>query len=241
MSRLPNAPLVEVVFELRWQIQDKSDLLSFQYLFGDLYSELKNKYPVRESLTPPEIPLDVFINQPIYRYRIEKEKYPLYQIGPGILTVNTIDEVYFWDDFYKSSEEILDTFIGIGSFDKELKFKPSLLYFDFFPFDFSSDNVHDFLNEKFNITFKQNFMDESIPTNLNLGFYYKTKIGDIATTFQKGKNNKKNDGIVLRTKIDGLSYKLNKNDLLKWINDAHKLSSQSFKELTKGKLYETFK
>lgn len=241
MSKLPNAPLVEVIFELRWQIKNKSDLLKFQYLFGDLYSDLKNTYPARENLVTPDFPLDIFVNQPIHRVRIEKEKYPLYQIGPGILTVNTVDEVYFWNDFYKSIDEVLNTFISVSSFETDIDFIPGLLYIDFFPFDFKNNNVHDYLNEKFNITFKQSFMSESNPVNLNLGFYYETELGNLSISFQHGNNNQNQTGIVLKTKLEGLEFKLEKENLLNWLNKAHDLCSKSFKELTKGKLYESFK
>lgn len=43
MSKLPNAPLIEVVIELRWQITQKNELTGIQYLYGDLYNELKDK------------------------------------------------------------------------------------------------------------------------------------------------------------------------------------------------------
>jgi uncharacterized protein (TIGR04255 family) len=52
MSKLPNAPLIEVVIELRWQITQKNELTEIQYLYGDLYNELKDKFPHRESIIP---------------------------------------------------------------------------------------------------------------------------------------------------------------------------------------------
>jgi len=74
MSKLPNAPLLEVIFELRWKITNKNDLAKYQYLHGDLYSILKNSYHFRESLAPVEIPVEVLINKPIHRFRKEKGK-----------------------------------------------------------------------------------------------------------------------------------------------------------------------
>ncbi|HPH00719.1 MAG TPA: TIGR04255 family protein, partial [Tenuifilaceae bacterium] len=89
MSKLPKAPLVEVVFELRWQIINKVDLSKIPYLYGDIYSQLKNKYPFRESIVPPEIPIDILINQPVHRFRTAPNDYPLFQVGTGIITLNT--------------------------------------------------------------------------------------------------------------------------------------------------------
>jgi len=100
MSKLPNAPLIEVIFELRWEIKQKSDLTKYQYLIGDLYSSIKGDFPIRESLAPPEIPTEILINNPAHRFRSDKNQYPLVQVGPGLLTLNTTDENYFWNDFY---------------------------------------------------------------------------------------------------------------------------------------------
>ncbi len=62
MSKLHSAPLLEVIFEIKWAVISKSDIVDFQYLHGDLYSKLKSKYSHRESLIPPEIPIDVVSN-----------------------------------------------------------------------------------------------------------------------------------------------------------------------------------
>ena len=43
-------PLIEVVIELRWQIT-QNELTGIQYLYGDLYNELKDKFPHR-GITP---------------------------------------------------------------------------------------------------------------------------------------------------------------------------------------------
>ena len=75
MSKLPKAPLVEVVFELKWDIKIKSDLDDFQYLYGDLYANLKNEFPNRERLTPLEIPFDALINIPVFRFTKNENKY----------------------------------------------------------------------------------------------------------------------------------------------------------------------
>ena len=44
MSKLPKAPLLEIIFEINWDITNKNDIVKFQYLHGDLFSNLKDKY-----------------------------------------------------------------------------------------------------------------------------------------------------------------------------------------------------
>ena len=72
MSKLPNAPLLEVIFEIKWDITNKSDIAKFQYLHGDLYSNLKDKYFYRESLLPSEVPFEMVKGMPVYRFRKEE-------------------------------------------------------------------------------------------------------------------------------------------------------------------------
>ncbi|MFP4620199.1 MAG: TIGR04255 family protein [Bacteroidales bacterium] len=242
MSKLPNAPLLEVIFELRWQSNNPEDLKKAQYIHGDLYSSLKEKYPVRESLVPPEVPLEVLLNKPVHRFRADPNNYPLYQVGPGLLTLNTTDEIYYWEDFYNKANELLEAFINISPFDQKKDFYPNLIYYDFFKFDFERNNVNKYISDNFNIKFEQHFLNvDANPNNINIGFYYRITLGDIAIMFRRGKNKKDEDGIVVQTKLHGKAYKLEKDSLLSWLSEAHEFCSEAFKKLISGPLYESFK
>ncbi len=241
MSKLPKAPLLEVIFELRWQIKQKSDLTKYQYLIGDLYSAIKQTYPVRESLAPPEVPTDILINNPVHRFRKDKNQYPLVQIGPGVLTLNTTDDNYYWNDFYNWAETLNNEFFSVFQIENET-FKSNLLYLDFFKFDFKSQNVNDFINESFNISVNQGFMKGTgNPFHLDLGFFYETDLGNLSVTLKKGQNGKKEDGIVMQTSLHGKDSMKSSDNVLSWLNQAHEFSSKSFKEITKGELYNSFK
>ena len=234
MSKLPNAPLLEVIFELRWQIKNKSDLLKYQYLHGDLYSKVKNKYPYRESLVPPEVPIDVLINNPVHRFRFNKNDYPLIQVGPGLLTLNTVDSKYHWEEFFDWSSQLVKYFLEVFPFNDEL-FSPSLLYLDFFKFDFKNENVHDFISRYLSIDLKQRFLkSENNPNSIDLGFYYEIDLGNLSVTLKKGQNEKKEEGIVMQTMLHSKSRSAIQEDILSWLMDAHNFSSKVFKEITKS-------
>jgi uncharacterized protein (TIGR04255 family) len=239
MSKLPKAPLVEVVIELRWKITSKEELAGVQYLYGDLYNELKKKYPFRESILPVEVPIEMTINQPVHRFRAEKGGYPLLQVGPGVITLNTIDAKYYWNSFFNDAKELIQTFFNVHPV--ENKIAPALLYIDFFPFDFSGNNVHDYINQQFNITFGQSFFEtEKFPTDFNMGFAYNIDLGDLRVNFQKGKN-QNTEGILLQTRINGKPAAPNYENLNNWLNEAHEILSNLFMQLTEGDLYESFK
>jgi uncharacterized protein (TIGR04255 family) len=241
MSKLPNAPLLEVIFELRWQIRQKSDLTKYQYLLGDLYSSLKDIYPIRESLAPPEVPTDILINNPVHRFRKERNQYPLVQLGPGVLTLNTTDNNYFWEEFYELAKKLNQEFFSVFPVENEA-FKSNLLYIDFFKFDFKNQNVNEFINDSFNINIEQGFIKKTgNPFHLDLGFYYETDLGNLSVTLKKGKNEDKEDGIVMQTTLRGQESMETVENVLSWLNRSHDFSSDLFKEITKGKLYNSFK
>jgi uncharacterized protein (TIGR04255 family) len=242
VSKLPNAPLVEIVLELRWKILNQADLSKTQYVYGDLYSELKSKYPHRENVLPAELPLGILINQPVHRFRSAPNDYPLIQVGPGLLTLNTVDEKYYWDDFSTLANELITTFLKVHPLEVNDKITPSVLFLDFFEFDFENDDILKFINKKFQIQFGQSFItSETFPTNINLGYYYKIPLGDLSVLFQKGKSIKKLDGIILQTRIDGNPLNPVIEEVSDWINKSHEICSDLFKKLTEGSLYESFK
>lgn len=242
MSRLPNSPLVEVVFELRWKIETRDDLLNAQYLYGDIYSELKKDYPFRELIVPIEIPIEAVINQPVHRFRKEENGYPLFQVGPGIVTFNTIDSLYYWDKFSSNCKELIDAFIKVFSNSGNRLMIPSILYIDFFEFDFEQNDVNEFINKNFHLSFEQNFIEnKGLPTDLNLGFFYRIEIGNLSIAITKGKKSNQKNGIIIHTRIDGVESNLNSESLITWLEQAHNYTSDIFKKLTAGELYDSFK
>lgn len=241
MSKLPKAPLLEVVFELRWNLTGNDDLARVQYLYGDIYNELKSKYPYRESILPVDFPVEMAINQPAHRFRAAQNGYPLIQLGPGIITHNTIDALYEWQDFFDNTSELISTFLKIYPFKEDKNLSPGILYLDFFPFDFEKHDAHQFVNENFNVKFDQSFYNnKKFPTDFNMGFAFSVDLGELRISFQKGKNNNQ-EGILLQTRINGNQLIAEHEKLSHWLQEAHTLSSDLFKQLTRGKLYESFK
>jgi uncharacterized protein (TIGR04255 family) len=242
MSKLPNAPLVEVVFELRWSVNDKSDLMEAEYLYGDIYAEIKNKYPHRERILPIEIPVELTINKPVYRYRANKNDYPLVQVGPGLLTLNTTANLYEWNFFFNDAKELIKTFLKIFKPKKEKKINLSLLYLDFFPFDFKNEDVTKFINENLNIKIEQSFIENvRYPKEINIAYSFDIEHGELKVSLQKGINNSKNEGLLLQSRINGAPIQPENDLITEWINNSHGICSNLFKELTKGQLYESFK
>ncbi|KAB2881497.1 TIGR04255 family protein [bacterium] len=242
MSKLPNAPLIEVVFELRWKISDKKDLERYQYLHGDLFALVKGNYKYREALFPAEVPIEVYANNPAYRFRVEKDSYPLIQVGPGVITVNTIDEKYNWDEYESRVMDVISKFMQVHPLDLDQTVTLTLQYFDFLQFDFKKNEVFQFLKDNLNISIQQDFYKNVLhSTNLNVGLSYETSNGALTLSFNRGNNKDGQDGIVIRTSLVGKPIKPEKNQIKKWLAESHEFCSQLFKDMTKGGLYESFK
>jgi uncharacterized protein (TIGR04255 family) len=242
MSKLPKAPLLEVIFELKWDITNKNDVIDFQYLHGDLYSNLKNKFLYRENLIPPEIPFDVLIGTPVYRFRRNQNEYPLIQIGPGLITVNTIDCIYFWEDFKKEVENTFNSLQLVYPKSKKIIFTPILTYIDFFEIDFQKQTILEFINKNLNLNIQQNFMDnkKSSFNDINLTLNYNIDSNILSLNLTNGNLNNSKSGIILQTKIIGEKNIYSTFKITEWLNEVHKISSELFKKITEGKLYSSF-
>lgn len=242
MSKLPKAPLIEVIFELRWKISNQSDLEKYQFLTGDIYSSIKKKFPHRKLLVPPDIPVELLINKPTYRYSSESEKYPLVQFGPGLLSLHTDDENYFWSDYSERASSLTQNFLELSNFSTHQKISPSLIYIDFLEFDLDNTNIINFINENLKIYIKQELFEGEInPNTFNFGFSNEIELGTINLSFNTGQNKNGKNGLVIQTKLNGENFNSSSTDILSWLNSAHDLTSKLFKKMTEGKLYDSFK
>lgn len=240
MSRLKNAPLLEVIFELRWDMSHQEHWKKYPYLHGDLYAQLKEKYPKRELLVPGEIPQEALVNKAVYRFR-SKENYPLFQVGPGLLTLNTTDDYYEWDDYYGQIKELTDNFFNLYEFPAAEKITPSLSYYDFLKFDWEQNDVLKYVSENLNITIDQDFYDvNGNPSSFNWGIGYKTVLGNFNLRIDAGMNKNQEKGLILQFQLNGLQKDPDIQSLSSWLIDGHKLCSKLFKKLTAGNLYNSF-
>lgn len=100
------APLIEVIAEVRWSL---TPVVAVPGLKVDPYypttSEQftslcrENGFSHIEMLVPNGAPTEFLAGQPHLRYRTEANKWPLYQIGPGVFTCNIIPQYQGWRVF----------------------------------------------------------------------------------------------------------------------------------------------
>ncbi len=246
MSKLSNAPLVEVIFELKWKSDSPEELNKFQFLHGDMYSRLKSNFPERENLIPSlphniEVPTGAFVNNAIYRFRRSAGGYPLYQLGPGILSVNTIDEIYDWKCFSEDIKTVSNTFFDSYQFNKDEQFTPSLRFLDFFEFNFDEENIFLFLKNKFHLKIENEADGDSLPVSILLNVVYKkNKLGLLSVNIRNAGYNEKT-GFCVETSLTQSFHCSEKSFMIEWLNDSQEELSQYFKKMTSGDMYNSFK
>lgn len=238
MSKLPKAPLIEVIFELRWRVEP-SEFQEIQYLHGDFYPLIRKKYPFRETIQ--SIPIEFLVNAPTHRFRTAANDYPLVQLGPGVLTLNTTDPKYFWEEFEVEILSLVEKFMSIYPFTDNHNVKLTLQYIDLIKFDFQSENLVEFLNENLQINISQGFYKGGrISNNLALALNFENKLGLLGVYINRGKSSNGQDGIAIQTNITSFELKPDVQTIKSWLGEAHELCSTSFKEMTKGRLYTEF-
>ena len=105
-SLFKNPPLIEVIAEVHWMLKKlqiapdaKVDLYYERFV-----AEFQNKLTTQnlthfEELIPSAIPIEILPNQPRKRIRRAEKKWPLVQVGPGIITANTVPPYEGWNQF----------------------------------------------------------------------------------------------------------------------------------------------
>jgi uncharacterized protein (TIGR04255 family) len=263
-GRLPNAPLAEVVFEIRWALHGDETIpppfFRVDPGFGvlvDAFTEGARKlgFPTRREMVPIS-----HINgwQIFSRYYIaDNQNFPIFQIGPGIFAANQSSE-YDWISFRKLVRQGVELLLRAYPRMRNFPFSPihiELRYIDVF--DEGVIGSLDFIEFTNNAT----TMRISLPDPLSgihtvaksgrLGFSFPVK-GRTDTTFlfdyASGIRAPEAPIIRLESKVISTSKGvptlrrgrggLDKMD--KWLEEAHAITSPFFKSFINQNIMQKF-
>lgn len=248
---LKNKPLVEAIFEIRWQLQPvKPGNPHHHVLVGRFYDKFRAKYPFYEQLDAAAFPDEMAKHVVQYRFRSEGEvPWPLVQVGLGIMTLNDT-RGYTWDGFEPRIEEMLDVLFQCHPHADDLKVSELWLrYLDGMDFDFQNVSVIDFLKKDLKIgididqgLFKNTGM-QSLPSGLDLRFSFpSTKpSGTFHSRFVRGKL-RDNDALIMETMVQSEAGNVpnRKDGIIAWAQEAHSLAHEWFIRIIKGELRQRF-
>src|SRR5690349_17712708 len=105
MGKLPRAPLQEVIFEIRWELDidpSNNQQLDMGYALaqGKLQEIVKAEFPHYQRKMPHGFPDQLFKYQTVGQYWTKPDTWPVLQLGPGIFTINATEVNYDWVDTY---------------------------------------------------------------------------------------------------------------------------------------------
>jgi len=256
-TRLKNAPLVEVVIELKWKLTQPSNSITpgikidpeYSLLLGRLSEKLSSEYPFHERLPTASMP-DEMANYIVqHRFRREKDKWPLVQLGPGILTLNETEN-YDWPDFEKRVKKVIEVFFICYPNPKKISISElTLRYIDGVFLDYQKENALDFLKNKMkiNITTPQSLFKGTNVKNFPLGYDirliypYSEKQSVASIRFALGKKYNKN-ALIWETLVSTQNRKgiQKPKDILSWFDKSHNLTHNWFEKICAGPLMESF-
>jgi uncharacterized protein (TIGR04255 family) len=251
---LSNKPLVEAIFELRWQLQQKGPNLfidpHYKIFLGRIYDRVINEYPHHEELPTATMPEEFAGHVIQHRFRKSEKSWPLIQTGPGLITLNDTDN-YTWPDFQKRAHRLLSKLFSAYPVKKELRFvMVQLRYIDGINFDFEKEDVFSFLRDKMKtqIGISPKLFDGTEVSNLPLGLDFRASFpvkkpkGTVTLKFALGKKNNENS-IIFETIVQSLKESTPKTEktIKFWIEKAHFISDDWFFKIIEGELFERFK
>jgi len=264
---LKNKPLVEAIFELRWGVEVSPNIVvpinivgagniafaapspdpHYKILIGEMYSKLKEEYPIYESLQSANMP-DVISGYLVqHRFRQKANEWPLVQIGPGILTLNDVDN-YVWEDFSERIKYLVNTFYDIYPNPEKVRINNlTLRYIDSIDFDYKN-NVFAFIKENMKIDIDinsklfENTKVNKLPLGFDLNFAYccSNPKGIISLTLARAEKEGK-EVLLWQTVVKSENIINDKNNIFNWVNQAHELASDWFFETIEGPLLEEFR
>ena len=114
-----NPPLVEVIAEIHWrlvpiQIGPGTAIDPHREAFAEAFTEAcaQHGFTVDETVVPDNVPRELLGHQVVRRFRRETNGWPLFQIGPGVVTANIVPPYDGWGEFLPIVRTAVDLLFG---------------------------------------------------------------------------------------------------------------------------------
>src|SRR6266511_6385625 len=234
---LPNKPLGEVIFELRWALTPKAEGREsdpgFRILVGRYYDRLHNDYPHIENLPVSQVPEDMTPYIVHHQLRPAKDGWPLTQVGPGVITVND-SEGYTWQGFRRRVSRAVEALFE--SYPMEIQqldpVRVQLTYINALLFDTTHDSLTQFLRDNLHVTVaidpklfqESKRVEKPIGFDLNVSFSLDEPQGVGTVRFSTGTKKQQPAliwQIIIQSSANRAQVPKTPQDLQRWEDDAN--------------------
>jgi len=248
MSRLKNAPLQEVIFEVGWalDIDPHSGIESdsrFNLALGSLKTLVKKEFPHHVARVPfYELAPHAFNRQAVMQFRKEPNGRPLLQLGPGVFTVNDTDKDYDWDESFKPTlvyglEKLEEAYDG------ELLYEHAVLrYIDSVRVkDYGFTDWGSFIAKHLRFSFVNSFDEAMVPKDVSFQQLFDCPNGDQLQLQVGSGTDAAGDIRLIWQTIISRKQAFDKESLITWGHEAHTHSSTIFKQFCQPDFYGSFR
>lgn len=229
-------PLVEAIFEIRWQLDGKGMKppvdTNYKIFIGRMFDRAIQEYPHHVSLPPANLPDEISAYIVQHQFRKGKDEWPLIQIGQGILTLNDT-EAYSWSDFRKRAQNLMKMMFDAHPDSKKLRIQSLLIrYLNGKKFNFEKNDPMAFLKKlQCNVTMDEKFFTTFDAQNkmTNFNFIFEIPInhpkGRIITRYGKGILRGQPSAIVWEMGIvsEGNDAPKTAEGIIQWIDESHEI------------------
>lgn len=249
--KLSKPPLKEVIFEIHWQLSAKTSGQQYDpfYEFGKgvFYEKVKVKFPFKKDVGLPLLPTANIrvINSPLHQFWTSENKWPLIQLGEGILTVNDTDPNYKWETNFRDNIDFALEHLK-NSNENPFRFtRLELKYID--AVDVSDTESKDwlkFIKDNLGIELKVNHRlpaDNHHGVAINQTFRLKDN-SELVLIVTSGRNNKTlQPALVWQTSISKIGDPIKYAEIMPWAEIAHDEISALFHDMLSEQFYALFK
>lgn len=247
MGRLAKAPLQEVIFEVRWEADvdpatgvphDKEFLMAagrFHVHVESEFGHVDNRQPLYE-MAP-----QAFMGQAVRQYRPGQGQWPLFQLGPGVFTVNDTHKDYDWRGKFspliaKGLDRLEKAYEGSLPYSQA-----ALRYIDAVNVkDYDFSDWASFIPDHLNFGFTNGFDSGAVPQDVSFQQLFALPDGSqLHLNIASGKDGQGNDQMIWQTSVIK-SGSFTKAELLQWAESAHAKSSEVFSRICKKHFHDSF-
>ncbi len=257
---LKNAPLVEAIFELRWELYEELPTGEridpyYKVLIGGIFNKLREEYGYSEPLGTADVPERFCPYVVQHRFRESKDEWPLIQIGPGVITLNEAAG-YTWKDFQERVCRLVDALFETHSKPEELTIDQLVLrYINGIEFDYEEKDVFGFLGEQmktklgmYGELFEGTRVDRT-PRGLDFRATFASALPKGLINFRVARGTRTKDGVqadaliwetIIQSSRDDLPDIERRGYIPDWLEDAHNLAEDWFFKIIEGDLERRF-
>ncbi|MBM4017633.1 MAG: TIGR04255 family protein [Planctomycetes bacterium] len=250
-QKLRNAPLIEVIVEIRWRATPEGDP-NYNLALGKLSDSFQGDYPEYRALSNAAVPAQLAAQMHMvqHQFRASPDGWPLVQVGPTIFTLNET-EAYNWEgDFRERANRAVKTLFMVYPNAKQLQIDSVLLrYIDCIGFDWEKGCLLAFMEEKLRTKIalpESLFADKALssrPAALDFTFSFRCQDprGLVHLRFASGER-KGEKSLIMETMVQstGNDVPPMPDGFGAWLGAAHQITSAWFTRLVEGDLYRRF-